>query len=71
VKHPDANVSLVPYGSTWGDNDRQPIPERDMPAGLPSWMHENDGWAARKGTTVVAKRRNITVTVPKGVIPDT
>jgi hypothetical protein len=34
-------------------------------------MHENDGWAARKGTTVVAKRRNITVTVPKGVIPDT
>jgi hypothetical protein len=71
VKHPDVATPLVRYGNAWNDNDRQPIPERDMPAGLPSWMHENDGWAGRKGTTDAAKRRNITVKVPKGVIPAT
>ena len=67
IKHPDVATTLVTYGTAWGDDDRQPIPERDMPAGLPSWMHENDGWASRKGATVMAKRRNITITVPKGV----
>jgi uracil-DNA glycosylase len=70
VKHPDVTTPLVPYSSIWRDGDRQPIPERDMPAGLPAWMHENDGWATRTGITVAAKRRKITVTVPKGVVPD-
>ena len=70
VKHPDVPTPLVHYGDAWGADDRKPIPECDMPAGLPAWMHENDGWAARKGATDIAKRRNITVTVPKGVIPD-
>jgi len=40
----------------------------DFPAGLPSWMHEQDGWAKRTGTNELAKRRNITINVPKGVI---
>jgi hypothetical protein len=28
-----------------------------------------DGWAKRAGTNDLAKRRNITITVPKGVVP--
>jgi len=68
VKHPDVSTALALYGDTWSVGDRLPIPEGDMPEGLPPWMHENDGWATRKGTDMIAKRRNITVTVPKGVI---
>ena len=45
-----------------------PIPEFDFPAGLPAWMRENDGWARRVGANPLAKRRNITVTVSKGVV---
>ena len=47
--HPDAPRPLVPYGSTWADGDRLPIPEIDFPAGLPAWMREQDGWAKRAG----------------------
>ena len=68
IRHPDASTPLVDYGDTWADGDRQPIPERDMPAGLPAWMHENDGWAARTGADPLKKRRNITITVPKGIV---
>jgi uracil-DNA glycosylase len=68
VKHPDVTIMLVPYGDTWVAGDRPAIPESDMPAGLPSWMHEQDGWAARLGTDAMAKRRNITITVPTGIV---
>ena len=70
IKHPDVPIphSLSPYGTTWADTDRVPIPKEDFPAGLPSWMQENDGWADRKGKTQLAKRRNITITVPSGVV---
>jgi len=68
MQHPDINVPLVPYSSTWSDGNRPSIPEADMPAGLPSWMHQVDGWARRVGTTDLAKRRNITLTVPTGVV---
>ena len=47
---------------------RLPVPEADFPAGLPAWMHEQDGWAKRAGADMLAKRRNITITVPKGII---
>jgi hypothetical protein len=56
------------YGDTWADGDRVPIPERDFPAGLPRWMQENDGWAKRAGKDDLAKRRTISITVPKGVV---
>jgi len=69
VKHPDAAVPLVPYGATWANGDRIPIPEMDYPAGLPAWMRDDDGWAKRTGVDDLGKRRNITITVPKGVIP--
>jgi len=68
VQHPDIATPLVLYGEAWAEADRVSIPEADMPAGLPSWMHQNDGWAARKGKNTKAKRRNITITVPKGVV---
>jgi hypothetical protein len=31
-------------------------------------MREQDGWARRAGKDDLAKRRNITITVPKGVV---
>ena len=69
IKHPDVATPLSLYGDTWAQNDRQSIPEGDMPPGLPSWMHEQDGWAQRAGKDAAAKRRNITLTVPKGIVP--
>jgi hypothetical protein len=66
--HPDEPRPLVLYGSTWTDGDRIPVLPIDFPAGLPEWMREQDGWAKRAGTDELAKRRNITITVPKGVI---
>lgn len=68
ILHPDAPKPLVLYGDAWADGDRQPIPEADLPAGLPPWMYENDGWARRAGTDALKKRRNITLTVPKGIV---
>jgi uracil-DNA glycosylase len=68
LQHPDVAVPLILYGDQWADGDRVPIPEFDFPAGLPAWMHEQDGWARRSGTDDFAKRRNITLTVPKGLV---
>lgn len=68
IAHPDAVVSPAPYGSAWAEGDRVAVPESDFPAGLPSWMHERDGWAARVGATDLAKRRDITITVPAGIV---
>lgn len=68
LAHPDTPVALVHYGTAWADGDRLAVPEADFPAGLPSWMHENDGWAQRAGATDVAKRRDITITVPAGIV---
>jgi uracil-DNA glycosylase len=68
IAHPDVAVALASYGSAWADGDRIAVPEADFPAGLPSWMHEHDGWAARIGATDMAKRRDITLTVPAGIV---
>ena len=68
VQQVDVSIPLVLYGESWGDGDRVAIPESDFPAGLPAWMHEQDGWAKRTGVDDLAKRRNITITVPKGVV---
>ena len=69
IMHPDVADPHVPYGDAWADGDRVAIPEMDFPAGLPSWMHEGDGWATRTGVDESKKRRNITINVPKGFIP--
>jgi hypothetical protein len=68
IHHPDLATPLVLYGETWAEGDRLPVPAMDLPAGLPHWMHENDGWATRKGADLLQKRRNITITVTKGVV---
>jgi hypothetical protein len=68
VQHPDVPTPLVLYGETWTEGDRVAIPEFDFPAGLPPWMHEQDGWAKRVGADDLAKRRNITIRVPKGIV---
>jgi hypothetical protein len=68
IQHPDLSTPLVLYGEKWTDGDRIAIPEFDFPAGLPHWIREQDGWARRAGADDLAKRRNITITVPKGVI---
>ncbi len=66
--HPDKAVPLVLYGDAWADGDRVSIPEADFPEGLPAWMHEQDGWARRAGADTLAKRRNITINVPRGIV---
>lgn len=65
IQHPDREVDLVLYGDSFVDEDKFEIPEIDLPAGLPLWMRENDGWARRVGDTPAKKRANITVIVPK------
>jgi hypothetical protein len=69
IQHPDQATPLVLYGDTFQDGDRLLIPEADLPAGLPAWMREQDGWARRVGTDDKKKRANITITIPKGVLP--
>jgi hypothetical protein len=68
ITHPDLATPLALYGDTWRDWDRIPVPEMDYPAGLPAWMRENDGWARRVGSDDIAKRRNITINMPKGIV---
>ena len=68
IVHPDVPTPLVLYGDTWAEGERVAIPEFDFPAGLPGWMHEQDGWAKRAGSDELAKRRNITINVPKGIV---
>jgi hypothetical protein len=68
IEHPDAPRPLVLYGETWADGDRVEIPAFDFPAGLPDWMQQQDGWARRVGADPVAKRRTISITVPKGLV---
>jgi uracil-DNA glycosylase len=68
VKHPDAPVPLVPYGQSFKADELVGIPEYDTPAGVPGWMGSASDWAGRVGTTAAAKRADITITVPPGVI---
>ena len=64
----DVPTPLVFYGESWAEGDRVGIPPFDLPPGLPPWMYEQDGWAKRAGANDLAKRRNITITVPKGIL---
>jgi hypothetical protein len=68
ISHADVTGPLVPYGTSFKTSERIEIPEFDVPAGLPDWMRSPNAWADRVGKTAAAKRRNITVTVPSGVV---
>lgn len=69
IQHPDRVQALTPYGESWQPGDKVLIPEFDFPPGLPAWMRESDNWARRAGADLNAKRRNITIMVPKGLVP--
>lgn len=67
---PDTARPLVPYaGGKLTPADLAPIPEEDLPPGLPAWMRSLDAWARRDGATPAEKRATITVTVPKNARP--
>jgi len=69
ILHPDVDRPLVPYGSDFLDAERPPVPDSDLPAGLPAWMREEDSWARRVGKNDAAKRANITINVPAAYRP--
>jgi hypothetical protein len=68
IEQSDVPGPLVPYGSAFARDELVEIPEYDAPAGLPGWMRSPAGWAQREGATPAAKRANITVTIPPGVL---
>jgi hypothetical protein len=69
IQHPDQNIPPVPYGVSLKKTDLAPIPEIDMPAGLPPWMRSLTKWADREGTSPELKRATIVVRVPEGERP--
>jgi hypothetical protein len=68
IRHRDADRELVRYGERLGPGDYAPIPERDLPAGLPAWMRSR-AWADRRGRTATLKRATIVITVPPDARP--
>jgi uracil DNA glycosylase superfamily protein len=48
INHPDVVRPLRLYGATLTPDDLAPIPEDDLPAGLPAWMRDLDAWASRQ-----------------------
>jgi uracil-DNA glycosylase len=77
VTEPDAATPLRLYGSKLEDADLAPIPEFDLPVGLPPWMRSLDAWARREATgrdaspsatpeeLTEAKRATLVAVVPK------
>ena len=74
---PDAAVALVPYASKFAPGDLVEIPERDLPAGTPSWMRELDAWATRTDPSpplptpaenALWKRGHLLVTIPSSAL---
>lgn len=69
ITRKELKTPFVPYGDTWTDGDTPPIPEFDLPAGLPAWMRGGEPWAARVGDTAAVKRATVVVTVPPESLP--
>ena len=63
---PEGPTDLTPYAATWGPTDLCPIPEVDLPAGVPGWWRDVDAWATRVGDSTQLKRATISVVVPTG-----
>lgn len=68
VAHPDEPREFVPYDLEQPP-EVSPIPERDLPAGLPAWMRSVEVWADREGEGWEEKRATIVVRVPAGERP--
>lgn len=69
IQHPDQPIPSSLYGSAFADADKADIPSFDLPAGIPAWMYDDDGWARRVGETAKKKRASIAIKVPARVIP--
>jgi hypothetical protein len=66
IRHPDIDRDLTLYGEALDKaRDLAPIPERDLPAGVPMWMRSLDAWAVRRGDDAETKRATLVVTVPR------
>jgi uracil-DNA glycosylase len=61
----DEDRPLVRYGTTITKADLAPIPDEDLPPGLPAWMRSLDAWAVRRGEDAQGKRANITINIPR------
>jgi hypothetical protein len=69
IEHPDVVQPTDLYGEAFDKaTDLAPIPERDLPAGLPDWMRSLMSWAARapvhSGNPTDEKRATVVVRVP-------
>jgi hypothetical protein len=64
LTHTDEAANLTPYGKTFERSDLTPIPEKDLPPGLPAWVRSVETWSVRKGSTAELKRATLTLTVP-------
>ena len=57
---PEVEPAFPTYGTALDpERDLAPIPERDLPAGLPTWMRSLDAWAERSGADTEEKRATI------------
>lgn len=65
----DLDVPWRPYGDALVPSDLAPIPEVDLPAGLPAWMRSVEAWALRRGNSPQLKRSTIVVTIPRKFRP--
>jgi hypothetical protein len=72
-------VTIAPYGDILLPSDKTDIPSCDLPAGIPRWMYDDDGWATRgypakfpsaptSAEKLLLKRRVINISVPKTII---
>ena len=64
ITHVDGPASLKPYGTSFVPSDYSPIPEADLPAGLPDWTRGSEPWATREGKTAADKRATLVVLIP-------
>ncbi len=64
IQQPDVPQPTDHYGEALVPADLRPIPDIDLPPGLPAWMRSLDSWATRKGDTPEDKRATIVVRVP-------
>ena len=77
ITTPDVARPLELYGTDLLPTDRSPIPEEDLPAGVPPWMRAVESWAVRKNVDEAegpsatpaevanAKRATIVVKIPR------
>jgi hypothetical protein len=66
VGDPEIEPAFPAYGTALDpERDLAPIPEADLPPGIPAWMRSLDPWAERSGADTEDKRATIVVRVPQ------